>query len=207
MKKPIFFLLFVILLSSVAFASDLVYKNGENIDLKIPCFNSGVVCSDLAVCNITVNNPSGNNVINNQEMTNNGVFHNYTVSNTDELGYYQTIVFCIDGADSDYTSFSFKVTENGFLQDDLTFIVALAIVILFCILIAINLKEYDNFFTWLKIILLFFAGIYTFLIASFFIIKTTKTIFYAIFVGQIWVISIFFSVWLIYWLLKKFEVF
>jgi len=192
---------------NIAFATnELIYKQNENVDLIIPCFNDGVVCSESTVCNITVNSPDSEVIVNNQEMTNNGAFHSYSVIDSNIIGYYQTIVFCVDGTESNYVSFSYKITENGLLQDDLTFIIALAVIILFCIIVAININEHDNFFTWLKILLLVFAAIYTFLIASFFIIKQTKIIFYTIFTGQIWVISIFFLIWLVYWLLQKFEV-
>jgi hypothetical protein len=206
-KKLTLFLFLFLFMVNIAFASnELIYKQNENVNLIVPCFNSGVLCSESTVCNITINSPNGNIILNNQQMSNDGAFHSYSVRNSSELGYYQTIVFCVDGPESNYVSFSYKITENGLLQDDLTFIIALAVIILFCIIVAINLKDHDNFFTWFKVLLLIFAGIYTFLIASFFVIKQTKIIFYTIFTGQIWVISIFFFIWLVYWLLQKFEV-
>ena len=113
MRKYIF-ILFLLLFSSIAFAEPtLFYKQGESIDLKIPCANDGLPCSSVSTCNITINYPDGSNMVNNKLMTNNGTYHNYTLPSSSVVGEYQTTVFCIDGADAGYKSFSIYVLNDN----------------------------------------------------------------------------------------------
>jgi len=207
MKQLLLFLILVTLFSSFAFAEPSFYfKKGTDVDLKIPCVNEGSACSASAVCNITVNDPNSNNIIDNQEMTNSGAFHNYTLINTETIGEYQATVFCIDGTDADYTTFSLATTENGQEQNDWTFILAIAITIGFLLILAVNLGEFDKFTIFLKGILLIFSLIFAMMIPAFFIIKTIKSTFYTTFMGMITVLVLFGLVWLIKWGLSKFEV-
>jgi len=204
MNKIIIFLIFGILFSSFAFAEpSFFFKANKDVDLKLPCINDGAPCSAVATCNITIDDPDSNTIVDNQLMTNQNSYHNYTLSETSKLGTYQAIVFCIDGTDSDFTTFSFATTENGNTQDGLTFIVAISIITLFCIIIALNLGK-D--FIWIKVVLLVFSLFYVFLIPAFFIIKNTKMIFYKTFTGMLILLTIFIFLWLITWVLKKFEV-
>ena len=207
MKNIFLFSIFILLFSSFAFAEPSFYfKKGTNVDLKIPCINNGNPCSALSVCNITVNNPNSENIINNQVMTNVGSFHNYTITDTNIIGEYQATVFCIDGTDADYTSFSFATTENGEKQNDWTFILAIAITVLFLMIIAVNLRENDGFMIFMKALILLFSLIFIMMIPAFFIIKTVKSLFYTTFMGMITTLVVFGIIWLIVWTLKRFEV-
>jgi len=204
MKQILLFSIFVILLTNFVAAEPLFYfKAGTDVDLKVPCAYEGNQCSAAAVCNITINDPNSNNLVNNQQMTNSGAFHNYTLRDTELLGEYQATVFCTDNDESDYAAFSFATSENGFFNEGLTFILALAIMIIFCVVVALNLSENLIF---LKILLLVFALIYIFLIPAFFVISKTKLIFYNTVLGMIVVIAIYAIIHLTKYVLEKFEV-
>ena len=204
MNKIIMFLIFGILFSSFAAAEpSFFFKANNDVDLKLPCINEGSPCSAIATCNITIDDPESNTIVDNQLMTNQNSYHNYTLSETSKLGTYQAIVFCDDDGESDFSTFSFATTENGNTQEGLTFIVAISIIILFCVIIALNLGK-D--FVWFKVLLLVFGLIYVFLIPAFFIIKNTKLIFYKTFTGMLILLAIFTIIWLVTWVLKKFEV-
>jgi len=123
MRKYIF-ILFLLLFSSIAFAEPtLFYKQGESIDLKIPCANDGLPCSSVSTCNITINYPNGSNMVNNQLMTNNGAYHNYTLVSSSVVGEYQTTIFCEDGADAGYDGFSFQVNSTGEKENENTILI------------------------------------------------------------------------------------
>lgn len=204
MKQLILFSMFVLLLSSFGVADPVFYfKANQDVDLKIPCANDGQQCSSLAVCNITINDPNSVNIVNSAGMTNNGAFHNYTLTDTDTLGEYQATVFCNDNNETDYTTFSFATTENGFFNDGLTFIISLAIIIVFCIVVALNLNP-D--FIFLKVLLIVSALLYVFLIPASFIIASTKMIFYTSFLWMIRIIIVYIIIHGSWWLLQKFEI-
>jgi len=205
MKKHIL-LLSVFLLLFISFVSadpSFYFKDSETIDLKVPCSNDGKQCDNTTLCNITINNPDGDNIVNNGVMTQTGTFFNYTVTDTNKLGEYPVTVYCFSGSDADYESFSFAITENGFFQDDLTFIIALLVVIGVCVVVALNLNDS---FIWLKAILLVFAFIYSFLVPAFFVIQSTKTIFYRTFTGMLTVVALYTIIHLSKWLMEKFQV-
>lgn len=94
---------------------DFVFKAGDLIDVKVPCFNSGSYCSGSAQCNLSVYYPNGSILINNGEATNNGAFHNFTIqkSNTWISGTYPSTMVCIDGANNGSSSFYIQITPTG----------------------------------------------------------------------------------------------
>lgn len=97
--------------------SDLIYPQSSIIDLKIACvFEDVAYCDNQASCNITINYPNGTNLINNDVMTYNEAYFNYTLaeSQTNVLGVYPTSLICEDKGAVGYTSFTFKITPEGF---------------------------------------------------------------------------------------------
>lgn len=98
-----------------AITPDFVYKAGQDIDFKLPCFNNGTYCSTAAQCNLTVNNPDGINLLTNKLMTNQLSYHNYTISKsyTWTYGDFYYSQMCCDGgvcgADDGY----FQITPSG----------------------------------------------------------------------------------------------
>lgn len=103
------------LISSIASASDFVYKQNTFLDMKVPCVNDGAACSNLANCSLTIQNPDGSQLVKDVLMTNQGSFHNYTLgsSQTSVLGTYQAQVFCVDSGMNGWQSFSYDITTTG----------------------------------------------------------------------------------------------
>jgi len=117
MKKALF--LMILLFVGIVIASpSFFYKMGDVIDLKVPCDNAGKACSGSAVCNVSIMYPNATTFIDTQTMSNNGDFHNYTLSDTDVPGEYQTIVFCVDGNQNGTSTFSFKINTSGDDEND-----------------------------------------------------------------------------------------
>lgn len=113
--KKILLLIFVLLLLPTLVYAELVFENGKEVDLKVPCFNDGALCSSSAYCNLTTTYPNGSLIINNQGMTNSVAYFNYTLSSSiiSENGDYQNTVYCKDGDNKDFTTFSFLITPTG----------------------------------------------------------------------------------------------
>lgn len=95
--------------------AELVFEKGNNVDIKVPCFNNGELCSSSALCNLTTTYPNNSLVVDNQVMTNSISYFNYTISGSlvNENGDYQNTVFCEDGSNKDFTTFSFLITSTG----------------------------------------------------------------------------------------------
>ena len=113
--KTTFFILFFVILSSFCYAeATQFYKVNQEVDLKVPCVkNDNNVCSPSATCNLTISYPNNSIYINNEEMTNNNIFFNYTLPNANTSGEYQTSIYCIDGIEYGYSFFSFKLNNSG----------------------------------------------------------------------------------------------
>ena len=95
---------------------DYAFKEGQIVDLKVPCINEDKsYCGSSINCTITVNDPDNINIVNNQDMTHNPSYYNYTINNSllNKLGVYSTNVNCIEG----YTTFLFEVTKSGAFND------------------------------------------------------------------------------------------
>lgn len=110
-----FLMLFAILLVIPLVIAQSVYRQGEDIDLKVPCINSGDYCSSSAMCNLTTMYPNESLLVNNQQMTNQISFHNFTLNGTeiDVTGDYKNVMRCKDGNYNGTSTFSFPVTLSG----------------------------------------------------------------------------------------------
>jgi len=104
-----------IILASSFIIGQLYFKQDSIIDLKIPCFNNNTYCSDIAFCNVTIIYPNGSVLVNNQNMTNSGAFHNYTLDETQTniLGEYNAVTICNDNGVLGSTTFTFQITGTG----------------------------------------------------------------------------------------------
>jgi len=112
MKKIIIAMMIIMIISIVGAAT---YKQGEDINLKVPCTNAGSYCSDSSICNLTTMYPNETILLNNQEMTNQIAFHNYTFNASDIniVGEYKNIMMCKDGAYNGTSTFTFDITLSG----------------------------------------------------------------------------------------------
>jgi hypothetical protein len=94
-------------------SGQLYFKNNQTVDLKIPCFNNGTYCPSTAFCNITITKPTGDTLINNQEMTNSISYYNYTIGEFVDFGIYPTTMMCMDTNGNGYKTFEIQITPNG----------------------------------------------------------------------------------------------
>ena len=143
-KKFILAIAFILL--ALPLVSGITYQQGTEQDLKYPCINNGTYCADTARCNITIFNPANNVTIDNDNMTNSGAWHNYTLNTTqtEAIGFYQVQMICDDAGTLGYSTFEFEVTRNGMdlkNADFLPLIVALLGLIIILLIIAVMLHE------------------------------------------------------------------
>ena len=110
MKKLIFLLLFILCLTSVSAAT---YQSNTTIDLKHPIRVDGAIIASS--CNITVYSPNKTILIDFEEMTDNGNYHNFSINNSlvTPKGEYTYDVTCISGNVNGTESFSFLVNPTG----------------------------------------------------------------------------------------------
>lgn len=117
MKPQKIILLFLFSIFIISFAqSQLVYKQGEVIDLKFPCVSDGGYCSTAAYCNMTlIYIPNSTTWIDNQLMTNQGSYHNYTLTedNANKLGVYGGSMSCTDLGVNGTSTFELSITNTG----------------------------------------------------------------------------------------------
>ena len=120
--KLIMLIIGTLILTSMASAqiefptsADEIYKTNTTISLSQSCFNNGTYCSGNAQCNVTIFSPNVTLLVNNQAMTNQISFHNYSLINTDTTskGVYEYRILCQDGIYSNFESFNFEVTPTG----------------------------------------------------------------------------------------------
>jgi len=116
-------LLFLIVVPLVSAQEVITIPFNQEYDLKRFCFNNGTYCSASAICNLSIYYPHGNPLVNNQVMTNNVSFHNYTLfaSQINRLGDHIAQMSCIDSAGdivgNGFQTFTLKVTGDGFQKD------------------------------------------------------------------------------------------
>lgn len=113
MKKYILLIITVLLCGLVYAEPSFYYQKGTLIDLKVPCVKDGLVCSSSSTCNITITYPNSTNLVNNQPMTYNAAYFNYTIQSLNVTGEYNSIMYCKDGTDYGYSLFSFMINNLG----------------------------------------------------------------------------------------------
>ena len=113
MKKFLIIIGIVLILPLVV--GTLYYPQNSVTDMKIPCLNNNTYCSVDTTCNLTIIYPNGSVLINDDKMTNGGVFFNYTLNEnqTTLLGEYPSTMICNDTGIFGYTTFTYEITGTG----------------------------------------------------------------------------------------------
>ncbi len=115
-KKQIFILMLLGIFLIPIISADLVFKQSENLDIKIVCINAGY-CSSSSVCNVSVFGPEDEIILDGIQTTraSNLAFHNFSLnaSQTTSLGEYRVGGFCKDGSVTQPIDFTFNVNPNG----------------------------------------------------------------------------------------------
>lgn len=103
-KKIILFLAFVVLLS---FTSAQTYAQDSNVDIKVSCLN--IDCNTPT--QISIQYPNTTLAVNNQTMTTQDSFVNYTFSDTEAIGEYKYYLVSVGGTPEFYED-SFTIGNN-----------------------------------------------------------------------------------------------
>lgn len=91
-----------------------VFKSGQTVDYKKPCFNNGTYCSSSATCNYTMYYPNNDLLIDNKPATNKIAYYNYTFVAPATIGIYKVDMTCIDVDLKGSETYYFEVTGSGF---------------------------------------------------------------------------------------------
>jgi hypothetical protein len=135
----------IIMLCIIPLVSGLTYQQHTNVDIKIPCFDqTGRFCSIYTNCSLTINRPNGVNIVNNQNMSRNELYYNYTIntSQTEDIGVYDATMYCVSPSDSGFDRFEFEITASGKEQRTSTAEIGITLFILFIVvfLLLVGLK-------------------------------------------------------------------
>ena len=108
-KKLIMFLICMCIIPFVYAQPSFVIEQETAFDFKIPCTDAdNNFCAISTNCTFTSTSPDGDIIINNQAMTFNTAFFNYTATaiNNSQLGVYSANVQCV-GTTSGFTTFTY----------------------------------------------------------------------------------------------------
>lgn len=114
------------------------YAQNVTADIRVPCINNETYCSPSAVCNITIFLPNNSLLVDNEPMTNQGNFFNYSLTNTGVLGLYHQQIVCSDGGVNGYSLSEFRITKEG-LNNELNGlnVVGVIVAVIFAIILFI----------------------------------------------------------------------
>lgn len=163
----IFFTLFLINLVSATTSdtTSFTFKQNQEVDLKISCIDiNNTYCDEDTLCNITILYPNASILINNQPMTWNQAYYNYTLSasQTSVLGEYSAFVSCIGGTENGFSTFNYQITTTGEVVKTLSsclFFVILLFILVIAVLI-IGLVGQDPTITVLGAMGIIILGVY-----------------------------------------------
>jgi hypothetical protein len=147
-------------LAAATSADSLVYKQGQEVDLKIPCYVNGSYCSAGATCDITIQYPNGTLLVSNQAMDYNPSYFNYTLypAQTTAIGNYPCSMVCVDGGESGYKDFTFEITTTGAGNELMINIIAFILIIIAILIFMIGLNRQDWIITMLSSFMFGIAG-------------------------------------------------
>ena len=91
-----FLFIYLTFLFSPSLSATQTFKQSQLIDLKVQCIINGTFCSSNGLCNLTISYPNASLLINNQKMTNQISFYNYTLPTLTSFGVYSCSATCCD---------------------------------------------------------------------------------------------------------------
>lgn len=110
--KYLFLILFLFLIPLIS--SENLVEQGDTYYLKVQCIYNGTFCPSGSYCNLTLFYPNSSILLNNEQMTNQFSFYNYSISSTNDLGVYQCSSVCCSGTYcGSSTDCTFEVTTTG----------------------------------------------------------------------------------------------
>ena len=158
-KKLIYLITFILFISLVSAAT---YEQSTRLNLRVPCSNNETACSPSSTCEITILKPDAEILIDNQSMINSGsgIFsYSLSADETAILGEYEVVVFCQDGSENGFSTFTYKITETG--EEGGNYRVAIYIIIILAwLLFIIGAYKTEYTFVALSGIIMLVFGVY-----------------------------------------------
>lgn len=148
MKKILLILVLGIFFLSFVSSATFVFKSGQDVDLKVVCYNNGY-CTDTAYCNASVFYPNNTALLDNIQFQNQNAFHNYTIDKSyfDLNGDYRVAGFCEDNSVFQQIDFYFTINGGGktlTTSDSILYIGSLFILIFLFILTTRAITQLPN---------------------------------------------------------------
>ncbi|MBA7490703.1 hypothetical protein ES702_01244 [subsurface metagenome] len=108
---------FVLLtLPQLSATSDIIYKQNTDVDVVIPCFFGGNICSDTTTCNISIQYKNGTYMVDFQSLTNlgDGDFkYSLNENQTANFGKHPSKMVCWQGDYNGTSVFTISFTPTG----------------------------------------------------------------------------------------------
>lgn len=122
----IFTLSLICIINLVSSESFLTFKQNEYVNYNFICVaENNSYCNSQTICVITINSPNGTNLVNDQNMTYNPSYFNYTLP-TQNIGVHSWIILCY-GNNIGISEGIYEITPTGF-PDTLGFYLLLIII-------------------------------------------------------------------------------
>lgn len=117
--------------------ADYTFQEHKLIDLKVPCILNDYPCPSTVNCNLSINYPNSNYLINSKRMTAlpSGDY-NYSLY-FDDAGIYKAKVACTDGIENGTSTFDITINSDGQIANNITLIIFLFVIAYVLLLIGI----------------------------------------------------------------------
>jgi len=173
----------IALLSSLCYAEDY-YQRGQQVNINKACiYSSQQACNSSTQCNVSITYPNTSNLVSNGVMSYTNGYANYSLGHLNILGKYNGMMFCTDGVNYGYDSFSFSVTDNGQQGNDYTFIIGVGLIVFFLIILSYIINADAKFGIAIKITCILFSILFALLIPGSFTSYDVKPSFWALIIG------------------------
>ena len=162
MKRLILGIFLAIFLISMVAAVEPSYfeKQYSPAYIKIPCIDEDSnLCSSTTNCNVTVIDPEGLTLIDNDLMIRQQSFYEYNVTSnqTTKLGPHPTSINCYGGTASGFTSYDYEVTTTGKKPQ---LVAPLTLLLSSLFLFVVGLLAYNKPIGFLSGLLFMMSGVY-----------------------------------------------
>jgi hypothetical protein len=152
-KKIVFILLFLLVLPLVLANPEGYYKLNEPINIQSRCFDSNSLTQSVTTANITVISPDGIVLVDNQAMVDQGSYHNYTLTDTDQYGKHTIIRKCIVNGQYAETGSYILINNAGHEENPLIVLSAILIILASIALYGWSAFKVNEYHKDLKLIL------------------------------------------------------
>jgi len=159
MKIKYLILVMILLVLPLVTSADYVFKQYQDIDLKIPCDYNGTFCNDEAVCNVSIEYPNGSLMLDNVDLTNTGNgLPNVTIPESTILGEFPGFATCEQNGLSDSWRFVMEINPTG--DDRGNTLILILFISSFLLLIFAFFTE-NHIFAFFSGILFLISGVYS----------------------------------------------